>query len=30
MFLAVPLTAVLKLVLENIDLTRPVAKLAED
>jgi AI-2 transport protein TqsA len=30
MFLAVPLTAVVKLVLENIEMTRPVAKLAED
>jgi AI-2 transport protein TqsA len=30
MFLAVPLTAVMKLVLENLEMTRPVAKLAED
>lgn len=30
MILAVPLTAVAKLVLENIDSTRPIAKLAED
>ena len=30
MFLAVPLTVVMKLVMENFELTRPVAKLAED
>jgi AI-2 transport protein TqsA len=30
MFLAIPLTVVVKIVLENIALTRPVAKLAED
>ena len=29
MFLAVPLTAVAKLVLENLEMTRPVAKLVE-